>query len=162
MNNFVKNLVQAKALRVAALSLVMTVIAGPMEAWANGNLFYNFSFLGDFGNATGQFEVQPGGGAGSFPDLVVGVTGTVSGFGVGNGSITGLLAPGTWNANTNYFSPNTPYVSGDTFFGDPGGIGFTTGTEFNITYSALDSNWIMIINDPALNSTGTLAVSLSQ
>lgn len=150
MNNFVKNFVQAKALRIAALSLAMTVIAGPMAAWANGNLFYNFSFIGSDGSVSGQFEVQPGSGSGSFPDLIVGINGTVSGFQLGNGSFNTLLTPNTFGNNDNYFSSITPYLTSN-------GVAFASNTVFFNLYSN-GPDWIL---NPTygLASTGTLAIS---
>ena len=151
MNFHVTNSVAAKALRVAVLLLAMTCIYKPMEALAGGgNLFYNFSFLGNKGNVSGQFEVQPGSGSGSFPDLIVGINGTVSGFQLGNGSFNTLLTPNTFGNNDNYFSSITPYLTSN-------GVAFASNTVFFNLYSN-GPDWIL---NPTygLASTGTLAIS---
>ena len=137
---FVKNIVKligsAKSPHVVTLSLVMIFTGGPIEAQAE-NLFYNFTFTGvdNRGLASGQFEVQPGGGSGLFPDLIVNVTGNVSNSVFGSGPITSILSPGAFNGNTNTFSSLNPWVSLD-------GVGFTTGTSFKIVY-ANNQEWYL-------------------
>jgi hypothetical protein len=146
-----------KTLPVAALSLALTIIAGSTEALAAGNLFYNFTFTGvdNRGLASGQFEVQPGGGSGLFPDLIVNVTGNVSNSVFGSGPITSILSPGAFNGNTNTFSSLNPWVSLD-------GVGFTTGTSFKIEYGNNQEWYLNNYISFQTNYLGSLAVSLSQ
>ncbi len=96
----------------------------------------------------------PGGGIAYFPDLIVGINGTVSGFASGgNGSFDTLLTTGTLG-NDNLFSSISPYINGN-------GVAFqSAGINFNLL--APGSNWYLYnyTFDPA--SVGTLVVSLSQ
>ena len=154
MRQRAKNHVVAKALRLAAVSVALGITSGPMEAWAYGNIFYNFSFIGIAGNVSGQFEVQPGvSGDTDFPDLIVGINGTVSGFTNGSGSFNTLLNPGVYANNDNWFSSASPWLTLN-------GVSFQSdGTNF-VLFNSGTATW-RLANDDGM-STGTLAVSLSQ
>ncbi len=127
MKCFVKYSGAAKALRVATLSLALTIILGPMEAWANGNTFWDWTFTGVIASASGTFEVNSS-------NVIVGISnGTVTGFPGSASNITSLLAPGSFPpgvsaANDNIFNPSSPFLSTN-------GVSFNTNIPLNLYFS---------------------------
>ena len=101
------------------LLISITLLLGVMSSLASADTNYNFTFTGNGGNATGVFTVNGSG------NLIIGVTGSVSDFPVGNGFITGILPIGGFDGNNNAFTSFTPYVSN-------AGTGFYTGSNFNL------------------------------
>ena len=134
------------------------MFAFPQVASAGSNSIYTFTFTpipGFNGSASGWFEVASGGGDLQFPDTIVNVGGFVSGFGSGNGTITGILSPNTYLSNDNFFSSSDGSSYLDNF-----GVGFQTDKQFNMSY--YDDSWQLQINASDPVSTGSLAISLSQ
>lgn len=165
MKHFVKSFVSSKIILVAGLSLVLTYIVWPMDAQAEPtSSFYNFSFTSNIptgGSILGRFEVIPGGNGGSFPYTITGITGNVTGFQVvgSNGPIFGLIAPGNFGSNDNWFSPNLNYVTG-------GGVSFHTnsssGASFELSYNGVTWTVQDTYNGFGEVYYGTMTSALSQ
>jgi hypothetical protein len=102
-----------------ALGLLAGIVGQPHAARA---ALYDFTYTsGSNRDASGIFDVTA--------TQIVGISGTVDGF----GTITGLYQPGFFLVNDNQFSPLSPFLTGN-------GVSFTTssGTGFNLFYDTSD------------------------
>jgi hypothetical protein len=159
------NYISDKIVLIILLSLAMKLIVDPKQAWAGpASIYYNFSFLSSIpvgGSITGQFEVINGGNGGSFPYTITGITGNVYGFQVegSNGSIYGLIQPGNFGGNDNWFSSDSPYVTGN-------GVSFHTNSQSGASFQLLYNGATWVVQDTYNSFSedyyGTMTTSISQ
>ena len=128
------------------LLISITLLLGVMSSLASADTNYNFTFTGNGGNATGVFTVNGSG------NLIIGVTGSVSGFPDGNGFITGILPIGGFDNNNNAFTSIAPYVS-------MSGTGFSTDSNYFNLYSmgTGSTDWYLESQLPSLGFVGYYA-----
>lgn len=138
LRDCVKISASSKAILYAGMYVALNFIVVPMEALAGpASSFYNFSFISNIptgGSIVGQFEVTPGGNGGSFPYTIINITGNVDGFQVAgsNGPIFGLIAPGNFGGNDNWFTTSSPYV---TIYGVSFNTNSSSGASFRLSYT---------------------------
>ena len=147
--------------------LIATVVIA-LGAWisvgvAQADTFYNFTFTGETldvdgtptsGMITGVFGVIADNTSAS-GYLINSISGTVSGWDSGNGSITGLLQPGVFeNDNALYFPNGGVYLNNL-------GVSFTTsGNQFNISLPSFpDSGLYFAETGSTYEPNGTLTVT---
>jgi len=165
LTDYEKISASSKAILYAGLSVALSFILEPMEVLAGpASSFYNFSFISNIptgGSIVGQFEVTPGGNGGSFPYTIINITGNVDGFQVvgSNGPIFGLIAPGNFGTNDNWYSPNPNYLTG-------GGVSFQTnsssGASYELSYNGVTWTVQDTYNGFGQVYYGTMTSSLSQ